>query len=166
MLEPAVYSDDNIHVVNDATPIAPMHLLVVSKFNVPSFSDFPDTGKFLISMKRLVEDIGETNLLFFEKGRESFCTSMQSSHHAHGHLFRESELDTKLFNAFSRTGASIRFKSLEDAMQALRTTKTKYLIYGHIKGECSALIEPNLSLSRPQFLRRTIISHGKQTRRA
>lgn len=157
--EKPIYSDHNLHLVYDANPITSDHLLLLSKTKIRSFSDHHNIEDLSISLASLQKKLNWSQTLFFEKGRASFCTSMQSSHHAHAHIFDSEEVDKSILTIAEKYECK-QFKSITAAFDELRLINKKYILFGEINIECFAIIEPSPVFNDPLFLRSVLKQHA------
>ena len=62
-LEKAIYQDDDVVVVNDISPSAPVHMLVIPRKHYTSIEDFSESdaqliGKMLLVARKVARDAG------------------------------------------------------------------------------------------------------------
>ena len=72
-------------IVKDIDPIVPGHYMIYTKEWQSSLADcdYRNAAQFI---ENVFEKKVETPYAYFERGRASFCTSMQGVKHGHGHL--------------------------------------------------------------------------------
>jgi diadenosine tetraphosphate (Ap4A) HIT family hydrolase len=157
--EKSIFEDENIFVVEDANKITNSHLLVMSRENVSSFSDAENLIDLVGSFAKCVEQLSAHDLFFFEKGRDAFCTSMGSHHHAHGHFFSQNDLSSQLLDKFSFQNEATSFPSLLGALSFLRKNKCKYIIAGTVFGECLVAVYGKDQEMHRRYMRNFIERH-------
>lgn len=120
-------------IVKDIDPIVPGHYMIYSKEWRPSLADcdYRNAAQFI---ENVFEKKVKMPYAYFERGRASFCTSIQGVKHGHGHLvpcFYGQMEDIFPY------GAVECFESFVEAYQA--AGDGQYLIWGNI-GETFYLI--------------------------
>ena len=58
-----IYETDNVLAFKDINPIAPIHILIIPKYNIPTTNDISDDdsevlAELLLSAKKIAQDIG------------------------------------------------------------------------------------------------------------
>lgn len=99
--EPRIYEDDRTFCVADIDPVCNGHLLLFSKSQTRSFTD---ASCFLHAHKisRSSNKYFKTPMIFLERGRANFCSSMAESCIAHFHLIPCVEIDIVALQSFLR----------------------------------------------------------------
>ena len=93
---------------------------------------------------------------YFERGRASFCTSMQGVKHGHGHLVPQ--FTDKMESIFSY-GSIEKYESLEKAYENV-TKNGQYLIWCNIGEECYLI--NGVDEIPKRAIRNTILEHTKE----
>ena len=72
-------------IVADIDPIVNGHYMLYAKECIPSIADcnYENAASFI---REVFEHKVNMSYAYFERGRASFCTSMQGVKHGHGHL--------------------------------------------------------------------------------
>ncbi len=85
-----VYEDDDLVVINDLHPVAPVHLLIIPKRHIPTLSDITENdqlllGKIMLVAKKMADKTGIS-----EKGFKAVFNVKQwggqSIYHIHLHV--------------------------------------------------------------------------------
>lgn len=150
IFEPQFIENEFFGVVTDIEPIVPEHYMVFSKDCYPSLADCSnDISMFLeTSFANKVYK----PYAFFERGRASFCTSMNGVQHGHGHLvpsFLQNMSDLFPY------GKVETYDSLKVAYSNINCDG-QYLIWGNIGKEFHVL--QNIELLPKRIIRTTIKS--------
>lgn len=115
-------------VVEDIDPIVPGHYMIYAKEWHPSLADCDYQ-----SAAHFIEDVFAEKVkipyAYFERGRASFCTSMQGVKHGHGHLV---PCFTSQMDSIFPYGTVECVKNFVEAYQA--ALDGQYLIWGNIGG--------------------------------
>lgn len=128
--EEQVIENDLFSVVRDADPIVDDHFLFYSKAVHPSIADSPyDKGIELI--EAFVQQIGKP-YAYFERGRASFCTSMNGVQHGHGHLIPQFSSNMAELFPFGEVRC---YDTLALAYQACSMSPGQYLLWGNVGRE-------------------------------
>ncbi len=130
IFEPQFVEDRSFGVVPDVDPIVQGHYLFYSKQWLPSIADCDaaKVGKFLREKFSCKVDCPYA---YFERGRASFCTSMNGVLHAHGHLIPAFLQDMSQLFPY---GEVKRCPSLEEAYRLVES-KGQYLLWGNLEKE-------------------------------
>lgn len=130
MFEEQYCQDDLFSVVQDIDPIVFGHYMIYSREWQPSLADcdYSNMVRFIEGPFTRKAKIPYT---YFERGRASFCTSMQGVKHGHGHLVPR--FTDRLANVFPY-GKVEKYENMEDAYRHV-TTDGQYLIWGNIGEE-------------------------------
>jgi len=148
IFEPQLVENEFFGVVLDIEPIAPEHYMLYSKACYPSLADCPiDVSVFL--------ETSFTNKVykpyaFFERGRASFCTSMNGVQHGHGHLVPC--FSQNMSNLFPY-GKIETYDSLKVAYRNINC-KGQYLLWGNIGKEFYVL--QNIEMLPKRIIRNTV----------
>ena len=125
--EPCICKNSHYSIVEDKEPITAGHYMVFSNHVIPSFAD--TDPKMLSSFLRDVfSKHTQSEYSYFERGRASFCTSMNGVVHAHGHLLPK--FSEKIENIF-QTNNIKKHKSLVAAYKDI-PSNVEYLIWGNL----------------------------------
>lgn len=130
MFEPQLCQNNLFSVVADIDPIMSGHYMVYSRQWLPSIAD--------CDFQNALDFLNDTFLLkagrpyaYFERGRASFCTSMQGVQHGHGHLvpqFTENMADLFPY------GMVETYDSLSEAYRHVVKDR-QFLIWGNLNME-------------------------------
>ena len=85
IFEPQLVENEYFGVVADIDPIVEGHYLFYSKKWLPSIADC-DIAQATTFLQDVFACAMDKPYAYFERGRASFCTSMNGVLHAHGHL--------------------------------------------------------------------------------
>ena len=85
MYEEQFCQNDCFGIVADADPITAGHYMIYSKIFKPSVADCDYLNAATFIREAFLPKV-EVPYAYFERGRASFCTSMQGVKHAHAHL--------------------------------------------------------------------------------
>jgi histidine triad (HIT) family protein len=82
-----VYEDEQVCAFRDIAPVAPTHIIIVPRAEIPGIAELPDTGDHLAILnaaKKIAEQEGLTNgyRLVFNQGEDGG----QTVDHLHCHL--------------------------------------------------------------------------------
>lgn len=82
-----LYEDDHVFAIRDISPQAPVHILIITKTEIPGLASLPDQGDHLAILnaaKTIAEQQGLTNgyRLVLNEGEDG----AQSVPHLHAHL--------------------------------------------------------------------------------
>lgn len=82
-----LYEDDHVFAIRDISPQAPVHILIITKTEIPGLANLPDQGDHLAILnaaKTIAEQQGLTNgyRLVLNEGEDG----AQSVPHLHAHL--------------------------------------------------------------------------------
>ena len=130
IFEPQFVEDSSFGVVPDVDPIVPGHYLFYSKQWLSSIADC-DVAKAGIFIREKFARKVDCPYAYFERGRASFCTSMNGVLHAHGHLIPVFLQDMSQLFLY---GEVRRCPSLEEGYRVIET-KGQYLLWGNLGGE-------------------------------
>ena len=136
IFEPQLMEHESFGIVTDIDPIVDGHYLFYSKQCLPSMADCNIT-----QVVTFLEDkfIGSVNspYAFFERGRASFCTSMNGVIHAHGHLIPMFLQDLSHLFPYGK------IESAPSMAQAYHLVKPQgqYLLWGNLGKEFFVLQE-------------------------
>ena len=130
MFEPQLCQNGLFSVVADLDPIVPGHYMIYSRQWFPSIADCDYQNAL-----RFLDDVFlpkvDSHYAYFERGRASFCTSMQGVQHGHGHLVPQFSSDmTHLFPY----GMVEIYDSLTEAYQHV-ARNGQFLIWGNLNTE-------------------------------
>lgn len=114
-------------IVPDIDPIVSGHYLFYSKIWLPSIADCDILAATDFLEKRFTEVIKKP-YAYFERGRASFCTSMNGVLHGHGHLV---PVFAKNIASIFPYGKVEQYPSLADAYNAV-TEEGQYLLWGNL----------------------------------
>lgn len=128
--EPQLVENEAFGIVADIDPIVPKHYLFYVKEQFPSIADSNITAAVDFLEKQFMPLIGE-HYAYFERGRASFCTSMNGVLHGHGHLVPAFSHELSGIFPF---GEELCFSSLQEAYEACGDNG-QYLLWGHLGGE-------------------------------
>lgn len=124
MQEPAVEEDSYFHIVRDAQPLAPFHLLSVAREKTPSVAD----ASLSYQAEKIFNKHASDGAFFFERGRASFCTSGFATAHAHFHIVKGID-NVRTFEQLTSKAQPNRFHSLHEAYAAL-DDMDEYCVFG------------------------------------
>lgn len=127
--EPQVLEDDSFGIVADIDPIVSNHYLFYVKEQHPSIADTDITAATAFLEDQFVSHV-ERPYAYFERGRASFCTSMQGVLHGHGHLV---PVFSNNLSGLFPYGEEQCFSSLKEAYDAI-SNKGQYLLWGNLGG--------------------------------
>lgn len=132
--EPALITNNYYHVVYDADPVVDGHIIVLPKVAVLSFADsgLPMLADFLNSQE--VNRQFPKGFFFFERGRASFCTSMDGAKHAHCHLIPYSELALDTISKLTTQLKARQTTCMEDVISIV-SSGGEYLLMGSHTGK-------------------------------
>lgn len=127
MFEPQLCQNSLFSVVADIDPIVPGHFMIYSRQWLPSIADcdFQNALTFLEDV--FLSEVGRP-YAYFERGRASFCTSMQGVQHGHGHLVPRF---TDCMDGLFTYGTVEVYDSLAEAYQHV-AEDGQFLIWGNI----------------------------------
>ena len=127
VFEPQFVENDLFGVVTDIDPIVPEHYMLYTKLYQPSLADC-DTA----AMTSFIETDFLTKVskpyAYFERGRASFCTSMNGVQHGHGHLV---PAFTEEMEHLFPYGIVECYDSLQEAYCHIQT-QGQYLLWGNL----------------------------------
>lgn len=151
VFEPQLLENEFFGVVDDIEPITEGHYLFYSKKWLPSIADcdIPEVVSFLENdfSKKI-----QKAYAYLERGRASFCTSMNGVLHGHGHLVPVFAED--MSSAFPY-GDIETYETLELAYKAV-PKKGQYLLWGNL-GNCFYLIK-NVEQLPKRVIRNTVLN--------
>lgn len=130
IFEPQLVENENFGVVADIDPIVDGHYLFYSKKCLPSVADC-DTAQASVFLHNLFASAVDVPYAYFERGRASFCTSMNGVLHAHGHLVPAFLTDMAQLFPY---GTVARCPNLEEAYRLVEI-QGQYLLWGNLGGE-------------------------------
>lgn len=125
--EPQLLENECFGVVSDIEPIVPEHYLFYSKIWLPSIADCDIQAAVAFLEKRFTEVV-KRPYAYFERGRASFCTSMNGVLHGHGHLV---PVFTENMASIFPYGEVEEYTSLLDAYRAVNK-EGQYLLWGNL----------------------------------
>lgn len=152
IFEPQFVQDSSFGVVPDVDPIVPGHYLFYSKQWLPSIADC-DAAKARIFLRDGFTPKVDCPYAYFERGRASFCTSMNGVLHAHGHLVPAFLEDMSQLFPY---GEVKRCSSMEEAYRLVEA-QGQYLLWGNL-GEDFFVIQDVEQLPK-RTIRNTIRSY-------
>ena len=134
--ESKICQSELFSIVADKDPVTEGHYMPFCNESKTSFADADFEAYALFLEKTFVDNIGEP-YSYFERGRASFCTSLDGVIHAHGHLV-PGKLDNveKIFSNY----AVNKHCSLLEAYKNI-PTKEEYLLWGNL-GDCFFTVCP------------------------
>ncbi len=127
--EEQIIENELFSVVRDAEPIVADHFLFYTKAVHPSIADSP-YDKAIELIEAFVQMVGKP-YAYFERGRASFCTSMNGVQHGHGHLVPKFTADMSGLFPF---GPVQCFENLYLAYEACSKSNGQYLLWGNVGG--------------------------------
>ena len=130
IFEPQLVENESFGVVAGIDPIVEGHYLFYSKKWLPSIADC-DTTDATVFLQDTFGGAVDKPYAYFERGRASFCTSMNGVLHAHGHLVPVFLEDMSQLFPY---GQVERCPDLEQAYRLVET-KGQYLLWGNLRGE-------------------------------
>ena len=130
IFEPQLAENESFGVVADIDPIVEGHYLFYSKKWLPSIADC-DTVQAVAFLRDVFADAVDESYAYFERGRASFCTSMNGVLHAHGHLIPAFLADMSELFPY---GQIEYCPSLEQAYRMVNT-QGQYLLWGNLGEE-------------------------------
>lgn len=130
VFEPQLVENENFGVVADIDPIVEGHYLFYSKKWLPSIADC-DIVQATTFLKDVFAGAVDRPYAYFERGRASFCTSMNGVLHAHGHLVPVFHEDLSQLFPF---GQIEHCQNFEQAYQLIET-QGQYLLWGNLGRE-------------------------------
>lgn len=130
IFEPQLVEDEYFGVVKDIDPIVEGHYLFYSKKWLPSVADCDTTWAAMFLQKTFINAVNRP-YAYFERGRASFCTSMNGVLHAHGHLVPAFLADMSQLFPYGKIECC---PDLEQAYQLVKT-QGQYLLWGNLEGE-------------------------------
>ncbi|USF25761.1 hypothetical protein N510_000673 [Firmicutes bacterium ASF500] len=130
IFEPQLVENENFSVVTDIDPIVDGHYLFYSKKWLPSIADC-DTAQASAFLHNLFARAVDVPYAYFERGRASFCTSMNGVLHAHGHLVPVFSANMAQLFPY---GTIERCSDLEEAYRLVET-QGQYLLWGNLGGD-------------------------------
>ena len=130
VFEPQFVQDSSFGVVPDVDPIVPGHYLFYSKQWLPSIADC-DVAKAGTFLRDMFAHKVDSPYAFFERGRASFCTSMNGVLHAHGHLVPAFLPNMSQLFPYGEVKC---YPSLEQAYRLVET-RGQYLLWGNLGGD-------------------------------
>ena len=133
--EPQLIENDNFGIVADIDPIVPKHYLFYTKKQFPSIADCDTAAAADFIEKRFLSLVGEP-YAYLERGRASFCTSMNGVLHGHGHMV---PVFSEYLSGLFPYGEEKCFPSLKAAYAACGI-EGQYLLWGNLGG-CFYLIQ-------------------------
>lgn len=125
--EPQLLENECFGIVSDAEPIVPKHYLFYSKIWLPSIADC-DTRAAANFLEENFIKLIKKPYSYFERGRASFCTSMNGVLHGHGHLVPMFAEDLSTLFPY---GQVEEYPSLADAYDAV-DADGQYLLWGNL----------------------------------
>jgi len=102
ILSNIVYEDEFVFAINDINPVAPIHILIIPKEQIPTVNDITEENSFLIGKIILAAKKIASELNIAEKGYRLIfnCNEDggQTVFHIHCHLLGGKKLTLKLAN--------------------------------------------------------------------
>lgn len=147
--EPQLIESDSFGIVKDIDPIVPKHYLFYVKEQYPSIADSDIASAATFLEKDFLTLIKEP-YAYFERGRASFCTSMNGVLHGHGHLV---PIFCENLSGLFPFGEELCFPSLKEAYEAC-AKDGQYLLWGNL-GEQFYLIR-NVEQMPKRTIRNTV----------
>lgn len=151
IFEPQLVENESFGVVADIDPIVEGHYLFYSKKWLPSIADC-DTTDAVIFLQDAFGGAVDEPYAYFERGRASFCTSMNGVLHAHGHLVPVFLEDMSQLFPY---GQVERCSDLEQAYRLVET-EGQYLLWGNLRSEFFVI--QNVDKLPKRMIRNTIRS--------
>ena len=155
IFEPQLIEDEFFGVVKDIDPIVDGHYLFYSKKWLPSVADC-DIVRATSFLQVVFTDTVEKPYAYFERGRASFCTSMNGVLHAHGHLVPTFLSDMSQLFPY---GKVIRCAGLEQAYRHVKS-QGQYLLWGNLGDEFFVIQDVE---EMPKRAIRTTIQHYQKS---
>ncbi len=149
IFEPQIAENKLFGVVNDIDPIVPNHYLFYTKIQRPSIADC-DIEQAVDFLENCFSQAIPAPYAYFERGRASFCTSMNGVLHGHGHLI---PYFLKDMSSLFPYGVIEEFNSLSDAYHSIMDSG-QYLLWGNL-GEKFFLIR-NVEQLPKRTIRNTV----------
>ena len=148
--EQQLCENEKFGIVPDAEPMIEGHYLFYLKEYMPSVSDcdIPQMVQFV--ERTFPKYVDNTKYAYFERGRASFCTSMNGVIHGHGHLV-PAFMDN--MSALFPYGTEKKFRDMKSAYESVPKTG-QYLLWGNL-GEEFYLLEDVVELPK-RIIRHTI----------
>lgn len=143
----------SLHVVRDREPICRDHYLALPATPARSFADLAAVAPGTTPNEAAFE-LGLQRWLWFEKGRASFCTSMQTEAHAHSHILPRTAFASDTVSALATDACASRFGDFQVALAAARTQTGSYLLFGSDLGDWFLVQPPSRLLLEKRFIRR------------
>jgi len=154
--EPEVVKSEVFHVVQDREPIAPGHLLLVTKRYVSSIAD-AGLGSHL---KKLVENkplSSAAHWIVWERGRAQFCSSHLTNDHAHCHFLPLSQRILDLGALFPEMGAR-EFSDLPAALEHAANVSGEYLLLSTSGGQTFLFSPTFIGKDQKRLVRSRLVS--------
>jgi histidine triad (HIT) family protein len=92
-----IYEDDYVFAINDISPIAPIHILIIPKEQIPTINDINEinseiVGKIILAAKKIAKEknIAEKGYRLIFNCNEDGC---QTIFHIHCHLLAGKKLN-------------------------------------------------------------------------
>jgi diadenosine tetraphosphate (Ap4A) HIT family hydrolase len=156
LAEEAVFVDENVRIVRDRDPIAPNHLLVLSREPLKGFADgLPVSSAALEALQRHPSLAGGPldDWFVYERGRASFCTSGFTDVHAHMHMLPLSAFAPGLLNELAANVGAEPCADLHAAWRRAAGEAGEYLIFGRATGPAFLRLGGTAPLGK-RFVRR------------
>lgn len=150
IFEQQLCENEKYGIVPDAEPMIEGHYLFYLKEIFPSVADgdIAQTTEFIEHV--FPQYINNERYAYFERGRASFCTSMNGVIHGHGHLVPYFMKDMSFFFPYGQVKVYSNMKSAYENIPQ----DGQYLIWGNLGGEFYVL--ENVSELPKRTIRHTI----------
>lgn len=152
IFELQLVENEHFGVVEDIDPIIEGHYLFYSKKWLPSIADC-DLAQATAFLQKSFTDVIGKPYAYFERGRASFCTSLNGVLHAHGHLVPAFLTDMSQMFSCGKVECCL---DLEQAYQLVKT-QGQYLLWGNL-GDKFFVIQ-NVEELPKRMIRNTIRSY-------
>lgn len=131
IFERQLCENEKFGIVPDAEPMVDGHYLFYLKEYLPSVADgnIVEAAQFIENI--FPQHVDNRQYAYFERGRASFCTSMNGVIHGHGHLVPSFMED---MSALFPYGDVKTYSDMKSAFENV-PQDGQYLIWGNLKGE-------------------------------
>ena len=130
ILEEKMCYNSKFSVVKDADPIIDNHFLLFPNFEAFSLADVNADDVINFLNTSLSQYLGNRKYMLLERGRASFCTSLDGIIHAHAHIVPTVENVEELFDL---TGINVH-ENILDALNSILPDE-QYLLWGQLDGK-------------------------------
>lgn len=155
IFEPQAAENESFGIVADIDPVVPGHYMLFSKQWHKSIADCDFEAAVQLAEEKFPQ-VADKPYAYFERGRASFCTSMDGVVHGHGHLVPAFVQDMSELFPF---GAVERYPSMLEAYRHINA-EDQYLLWGNLGKEFFVL--QNAQSLPKRTIRKTIQSYTNQ----